>query len=181
MSSEGTRLPLATARRLAERIAAELAPLCQRVAIAGSIRRGRPEVGDIDLVILPITGGTGIVAVHQRILRTGPRVLKSGPQYLVVLLEGGVQLDVWFASPGEEADLFGGGRTRSNFGTLLLCRTGSVAHNIWLVEMAKARGLRWNPHWGVFNAQDEPIASETEEQIFAALGLPFTPPELRER
>jgi DNA polymerase (family 10) len=73
------------------------------------------------------------------------------------------------------------GSTPSNFGSLLLCRTGSKGHNVFFIEKAKARGLTWNPYHGVFDPQIGCIASATEEDIFSALGLEFVIPEQRER
>ena len=68
-----------------------------------------------------------------------------------------------------------------NFGTLLLCRTGSKEHNIFLVEHAKRLNLRWNPYRGVIDGAGNVLASETEEDIFKALDLPWIQPEDRER
>ena len=98
----------------------------------------------------------------------------------------GTQLDLWFAHGGEpvERDLYGNplGRQRpANFGSLLLCRTGSPGHNVFLCEHAKRRGMIWNPTRGVYDKTGTNIASETEEAIFKALGLAFVEPEKRER
>lgn len=174
MSLAGLRLSLARADRLAAHIAGELLPLCEEVVIAGSIRRRRPEVGDIDLVILT----RHPIALRERVLKSRPKVLADGQHNLEVLLGNGVRLDVWMAAPAEQ-DLFGAEKP-TNFGSLLLCRTGSTAHNIHLVGQAAKLGLRWNPYWGVFQGE-ECLASATEEEVFAALQLPFLPPERRER
>ena len=65
----------------------------------------------------------------------------------------------------------------SNFGILLLARTGSAMHNVWL---AQAAGLHFNPHRGLLR-RGALIASAEEVEIFKALGLRFIPPEDRER
>lgn len=176
MSTGGTPLPLDLAQRIAARIVEQIQPYCARVEIAGSMRRGRPVVNDIDLVCLPLDP----VALRARILRQLPVVFIDGPQQLEVAIptqHGDVRLDFWFASQPER-DLFKGEQP-SNFGSLLLCRTGSTAHNIRLVERARALGLRWNPYWGVYRG-DTLLACATEEQIFAALDLPFISPEQRQ-
>ncbi len=174
-------IPLARATKIAARVAAELAPFCSRIEVAGSIRRQRPQVGDIDLVLV----ASSRKAIEARVTARC-RLEKCGDQYLVARMADGTQLDLWFAHDGApvERDIFGAplGRQRpANFGSLLFCRTGSAGHNVFLVEAAKRRGLVWNPTWGVYDRAGANIASAREEDIFDALGLPFTPPEHRER
>jgi DNA polymerase/3'-5' exonuclease PolX len=191
--------PLAYAQKLAERIAGELTQFCDKIEIAGSIRRRRPVVNDIDLVVLVKPGQER--AFRDRVHRnTLPKI--DGPQTLVVALPlpgrgpagaepaSGIelQLDIWLASGGDR-DLLR--HTPGNWGTLFLCRTGSRQHNIFLCQRATARGLSWNPHHGIFGPVGWPsvpsgshsvcLASETEEDIFRILDLPVIAPELRER
>lgn len=166
-------MKLEVARKLAERIAEELGPFCTRIAIAGSIRRGRAEVGDIDLVCLAWNPG----GLRERLLRNAALV-QDGQMNLIVRLGNGVQVDLFMAQ-GSKRELFE--ERPGNFGSLLLCRTGSKEHNIYLIEHAKTLGLKWNPYYGVFDAKGKCLASETEEEIFAALGLGFVGPEGRER
>jgi DNA polymerase (family 10) len=171
---------LREAWNLADVIKAELAPLCERIEIAGSIRRGRPEVNDIDFVILPKPGQKDAIKAR---CEKRCAVVKDGEQnYIVRLPESGkfrgFQIDIFFARPAV-ADLLQ--RKPGNFGTLFLCRTGSTAHNIWLVYYAKTRGMAWHPYEGVKDAEGYVIASETEEAIFDMLGLDFVPPAVRER
>lgn len=175
MNSTLPRLPFKTARDFAEKIVGEIAPHCAQLEIAGSLRRERPEIGDVDLVCLP----SDRAALMARVLASAPQVLKDGTQEFVAIFGGRIQLDLWFAVP-PIVSLFDTAPT--NFGSLLLCRTGSIGHNIFLVEHAKTLGLRWNPHWGVMTPDGHTVlASETEEQIFAALNLPFIPPPKRQR
>jgi DNA polymerase/3'-5' exonuclease PolX len=164
---------LAAATRLAERIRDEIAPHCDRIEIAGSIRRRRPECGDIDLVCLPKVGGKA--EITERCGRTA-KLVKHGTQYVVFELANGFQLDLWFAHAGA-GDLFA--REPSNWGALLLSRTGSAAHNIHLCNVAHSKGLHFNPHRGL-ERRGAVVASETEEAIFVALSLDFIAPEARE-
>jgi DNA polymerase/3'-5' exonuclease PolX len=167
---------LSQAQKLAQRIAEELQPFCTRIEIAGSIRRRRPEVNDIDLVCLP----SNPLALRERILRNAALV-QDGQMNMIARLANGFQLDVFMARP-ESKELF---ETRpGNFGSLLLCRTGSRGHNVFLVEHAKSLGLVWNPYYGVYDSRSGQaicLASETEEEIFKALQLSFVEPERRER
>jgi len=183
MSAESAeRMPLARARPLAERIAAELAPLCARIEIAGSIRRARPFCGDVDLVLLP-QSAPAITQILERCGRNA-RKLKHGDQYAVFQLASGFQLDLWFAHPAFDVpgDMFGEGAEHipCNFGVLLLARTGSAAHNVWIAQSAQAAGLHFNPHRGL-ERRGKVIASAEEIEIFRALGLDWIAPERRER
>jgi DNA polymerase/3'-5' exonuclease PolX len=175
MSTQGTiRMALSPARKLAEKIVAELAINCDRIEIAGSIRRSRAECGDIDLVCVPKPGGKAHII--ERCQRAGD-LLKHGEQYCVFVLRNGFQLDLWFAHNGG-GDLFA--PEPPNFGVLLLARTGSAMHNVWIAQQAQARGLHFNPHKGILRGR-EVIASTEEADIFAALQLGFVAPERRER
>ncbi len=174
-------LSLSKADRFAEKIVSELKPLCEKIEVAGSIRRRRPVVGDIDLVILPKYKP----AVQARCKRNALKVIMDGEINLIVELSNGVQLDIFFAH-GQEKDLFGV-VNESTWGTLLLCRTGSKDFNIWIANTAARKGFHWNPYLGIHGHPPSPgepapiIASETEEDIFKVLGLDYITPEARER
>lgn len=183
---------------LAERIQRELQPFCSRIEIAGSIRRGCAEVGDIDFVILPGMPGSqgqisGVEYIKER-CKQKCRVITDGKQNFIcaMRLPAGqeFQIDIFFAHNGVD-DLITPQPT--NFGSLLLCRTGSKEHNIWLASKAKAMDMHWNPYQGLIaggawelDGQGSKyvggklIASETEEEIYEALGLKWISPALRE-
>ncbi|MES2219381.1 MAG: hypothetical protein V4587_00255 [Acidobacteriota bacterium] len=170
-----------TAYKLALACCGQLAEYCEKIEIAGSIRRARPEVNDIDLVCLPCAGREE--ALRARI-KQRTDVVSEGQHSLIVRLRGantGFQLDVWFAKP-RQADLLE--TVPGTWGTVLLCRTGSKEHNIYLATKARELGLKWETTRGLVADPDSPkarvIASETEEEIFAALGMGFVPPALRE-
>lgn len=175
-------LPCNQAWRLANIVLEALRPYCQRIEVAGSIRRAAPVVNDIDLVLLPKPGQRR--AIEDRVRRRC-HVRTSGAQtliadwYLPPHLGLGldiVQLDLWFAHE-DEFDLLS--TYPSNWGTLWICRTGSAAANIRLARRAQALGLHWQPHEGVYRG-DQLIASRTEEEVYAALGLQWIPPVYRE-
>ena len=165
-------LPLIKARHYAETIADKLRSYCDKIEIAGSIRRQRPMCGDIDLVVLP----RDAEGLRDRV-KHGRKVITEGTQNLIVELADGTQLDIFIARPESKTLLE---TLPTNFGSLLLCRTGSTQHNIHLIDHAKRMGLLWRPYVGIYEGHDI-VASETEEEIFEALCLPFIPPEKRER
>ncbi len=174
---------------IAERIQGELAPLCEpaKCAIAGSIRRARENVNDIDLVVLPRPGQ--LQAIKAR-CKQRCRIVRDGEQNFIcaMRLPGGeeFQLDIFFAHAGR-ADLLD--PQPGNFGTLLICRTGSKEHNIKICQAAKAMDMKWQPYAGVIAGGywdgesyrgGKIIASETEESIFEALGMKWISPVYRE-
>ena len=167
-------LPLARARTYAEKIVRELTPYCSRIQVAGSIRRGRPTCHDIDLVCIP----SDLAGLRARVQAAAQQELCCGEQVFRTVLKTGVQLDVYFAHSGA-GDLLR--KEPSNWGTLLLCRTGSKEHNIRLARKAAQLGMRWEPHRGVVAGPDlDVIASETEADVFRALKMDFVEPERRD-
>jgi DNA polymerase (family 10) len=175
MLTDPLAMNLSDADSNASRIVEILRPFCTRIEIAGSIRRRRPIVNDIDLVILPDPGK--LEEIRARCLQSKPFILENGDQNLLFRLKNGIQIDIFFAYPSG-GDLFQA--VPGNFGSLLLCRTGSKAFNIYFATLARDKGLHWNPYRGIVENQ-EVIASETEESLFEAVSLPFISPEARER
>lgn len=170
-------MTLVYAQRCADRLLDWLMPYCELVRVAGSIRRGRPEPNDIDLVAIPKidferdllgqpvrTRNLAENAIRMRAGEEHWELGKCGPQYMVWVAKG-VQVDLWFATPG-------------TWGTLLLCRTGSKEHNIWLAQRAKVAGGHWNPHHGLTIHGGTVGAMEVD--IYEALGLQYIEPENRE-
>lgn len=166
---------LVKTRKLAERIREELAPFCDRIEIAGSIRRRCPLVGDIDIVALPKPGQ--FLALQAR-AREATAPIREGDQEIVLRLANGIQLDLWIAQHAS-ADFYD--PKPGNFGSLLVCRTGSTSFNMHLVDEAKKKGYRWNPHHGIFDGHGKCLAAAEEADIFRMLDLDFVKPEDRSR
>ncbi|MCA8257039.1 DNA polymerase/3'-5' exonuclease PolX [Burkholderia sp. AU31624] len=130
---------------------------------AGSFRRRRETVGDLDILVTardPVAVADAFVAYGEVV-----RVLAHGKTKSSVVLAGGLQVDLRVV----DADAFG---------AALVYFTGSKAHNIALRRIAQAGGLKIN-EYGVFRG-DERIAGATEASVYAAIGLHDVPPELRE-
>ncbi len=152
---------MATTERLAGEVVERIRPFCERILVAGSIRRKRPFPRDIDLVVIP---GADPWSLEEELRSLGPRVL-WGPK-LKRLTYKGVQVDIYSTTPRK-------------WGILSLVRTGSERHNIKLATRAKQMGLKFSAADGIL-AGGLVAASETEEEIFEMLGLPWVPPEERE-
>lgn len=156
----GYALPLA--RDLCERLLAR--GLFVRLEPAGSLRRGRETVGDLD--ILAISEQPAEAAEVFVSLDDVEEILAHGPKKSSVRLAGGLQVDLRIV-PTE------------SFGAALQYFTGSKAHNIALRKRAVVRGYKLN-EYGLFDKDESRLAGETEEVIYRALDLPYIPPELRE-
>ncbi|MGA2067332.1 MAG: DNA polymerase/3'-5' exonuclease PolX [Thermoguttaceae bacterium] len=138
-------------------------PALEQIAPAGSYRRGRETVGDLDL--LAVAADSAAVMDHLARYAGLAEVTARGATKLSARLAGGLGLDLRVV-PAE------------SFGAALQYFTGSKAHNIVLRGLAKARGLKIN-EYGVFRGAEQ-IAGRTEEEVYGALGLPCFPPEVRE-
>jgi DNA polymerase (family X) len=134
-----------------------------RAVVAGSYRRRRDTVGDLDVVVTAKDGD----AVGNKLVRyeNVAEVLAHGPTRTTVILRSGLQVDVR-AVPEE------------SYGAALLYFTGSKAHNIALRSLANERGWKLN-EYGLF-AGKRRIAGASEEGVYRKLALAFIPPELRE-
>ncbi|GAH62604.1 unnamed protein product [marine sediment metagenome] len=163
--SEG-KIELSRAQKVAEGIVELLKPYCSRPPeIVGSIRRKRPWVNDIDLVLLP--NPLDLWGLHAELTKLGGGKLKMSGSKIMRVMYGSIQVDVYVAS-------------EETWATLLLIRTGSAENNIRLCTVARDRGWRLKANGdGLFDETGERIAGDTEESIYAALGLPWQPPEER--
>ncbi len=138
-------------------------PGVKRVIIAGSYRRGKETVGDLDVLVTAAKGE----AIAQR-LADYPEtrnVVARGSTRATVVLRDGLQVDLRVVP-------------EASFGAALHYFTGSKAHNIQVRRRGQQRGLKIN-EYGVFR-NDRRIAGKTEKQVYRSVGLPWIPPELRE-
>jgi len=157
---------LERAQRTAEAVVKRLGPYCKEredgsghyIEIAGSIRRRRPWVNDIDIVLIPGDAWN----LHQEMLRLG-QVRASGGK-ITRIMAGRTQIDIYIAS-------------EETWATLLLIRTGSAQNNIRLCSRAKEMGGHLHADGkGLFNKKGERIAGDTEQSIYNALGLAYQQP-----
>ncbi|HUX90450.1 MAG TPA: DNA polymerase/3'-5' exonuclease PolX [Gallionellaceae bacterium] len=164
-ASERQRFKLALAAQYAEALRSFLqaTPGVQQVTLAGSFRRMRETVGDLDILVTAMPESN----VMQRF--TGydevAEVYAAGKTRASILLKCGMQVDLRVVP-------------QQSYGAALHYFTGAKPHNIAIRRIAQQLGLKVN-EYGVFRG-DERIAGETEESVFRAVGLPYIPPELRE-
>ena len=137
----------------------------ERLDVAGSIRRWKETIGDID--ILSTSGDPEAVMKAFTHIPDIKEVLMKGPTKSSVVLKEGLQVDIRVVD-------------EDSYGAALAYFTGSKAHNIRLREIAVKAGLKLN-EYGIFRERDNrKIGGRTEEEIYEILGLQFVPPELRE-
>ena len=135
----------------------------REVVVAGSYRRGRETVGDLDILVAAADGER--VMQHLLAYDEIGEVLSHGHTRTTVLLRSGLQVDVRVVP-------------RESFGAALHYFTGSKGHNIAIRRLGQQRGLKIN-EYGIFKS-DRRLDGNDETDVFKAVGLPFIEPELRE-
>ena len=159
------RASISDARAAAELIVEDLQKLKEigQVAVAGSCRRRKETCGDLDILATCSDSGPPMdcLAAHPLV----DSVLQRGETKQRVRLKTGMELDLRVV-PEE------------SFGAAMQYFTGSKEHNVVVRQRAKDLGLKLN-EYGVFR-DDVQVAGRTEEDVYAAIGLPWFPPELRE-
>ena len=154
-------IELERAQRIANEVVKRLSPYCQRIEVAGSVRRKKPRVRDIDILLIPSDPWN----LTHEIMGLGPS--HAAGEKLKRVMVGSVQVDLYFAD-------------EKTWATLLLIRTGSASNNIRLCIVAKKKGWHLAASGdGLFNEVGQRIAGDSEESIYSALDLPYQRPEER--
>jgi DNA polymerase (family 10) len=159
------RFKIATAEDFAQTLCTYLQadPRIGRVVVAGSYRRRKETVGDLDILV---TCAKGQAAVNHFLAYDEiAKIVAKGSTRATVILRSGIQVDLRVVPA-------------KSYGAALHYFTGSKSHNIAIRKLGQARGLKIN-EYGIFRDGTR-IGGRTEEEIFAAIGLPYIEPELRE-
>jgi len=169
----GGRFLIDTAEQLATKLVAHLleAPGVEKVTPAGSLRRGRETVGDLDILVT----GKGCCAdesretIAQHLLRFPGlmEIIAKGENKVSFRQRNGMQVDVRLLPP-------------ESFGAAMQYFTGSKAHNVALRQRALKMGYTLSEYSLATLEDEKPVAGRSEEEIYARLKLDFIPPELRE-
>ena len=167
LRSKGGRVILSIADSLAESFLVFLRSLpgVQNAAVAGSTRRMKESIGDIDLVAAAAEppSVTGIFVQHPQV----SSLLSHGDTKASIVTVTGIQVDLMVVHPDE-------------FWSALHHFTGSKEHNVRLREMAREKGLKIN-EYGIFRGEgEERLKTAGEADIYRYLELPYIPPEIRE-
>jgi DNA polymerase (family X) len=158
------RVLLNVALNTATEVVDALEPLAERVAYAGSLRRWRETIGDVD-ILATATDEAGAERVMNAFKTLSDDVIVSGPTKTSIRISGKLQADLRVVKP-------------ECWGAALQYFTGSQAHNVAVRAIAVRRGLKLS-EYGLFQ-EDKLIASATEDEVYGALGLEWVPPPLRE-
>jgi len=150
------------ALRTATAMVAALAPISQRCAYAGSLRRWRETIGDVDILAAADDSGPLMAA-----FAAGQEVIAGGPAKTSIRTDRGLQVDLRVVP-------------LDAWGAALQYFTGSTAHNVAVRQIAIRKKLKLS-EYGLFEADtDKLIVSRTEEEVYARLGLAWVPPAMRE-
>jgi DNA polymerase (family 10) len=165
LAQTGKRVSLAKAKAEADAIVEELLKLdsVTQAAVAGSCRRRKETVGDLDVLATSTNSATTMdwLAGNERV----EKVLARGETKQRVRLKSGIEMDLRVVSD-------------ESYGAALQYFTGSKEHNIVIRRRAQERGLKIN-EYGVFR-NEKSVAGRTEEEVYAAVDLLWIPPEIRE-
>jgi len=181
--SDGIRIPYDEAKKVADDLVAKLSPVCQRIEIAGSLRRKKPTVGDIELVLIPalyidlFDDGTvnepeyAIQFVSDLLAEAGATFVKDGDKYKQVVIGGKYTVDLFITTP-------------EKWGCIFTIRTGSAEFTKRLVTMKFYGGLcpeNLYFHDGRIweSGKDKAYDTPEEADVFKVLGLDYIEPEMR--
>ncbi len=159
----------------AERLISHISSFGKQIEIvtpSGSLRRGKETVGDLDLLVTLAPGTLtpdliDSISAHILMYSGIDQTLARGENKVSFVLKNGLQVDVRILE-------------KKSFGAALLYFTGSKEHNVALRGRANKMGYTLNEYSLAKLPDEEPVAGETEQEIYAKLGLDFIPPELRE-
>lgn len=168
------RVPAEEARRVAEELKRRLEPCCERIEIAGSLRRQLPDVSDIELLVVPKREGKGDF-LHRALMRLifdnvldyrrskrGSRMY--GPQNKFLLhVESGIPVDIFCT-------------TEESWPMALVIRTGPKESNIAIATAAQRKGWRLKAYGSGFDTPNGPIRCHSERKVFELVELPYLEP-----
>lgn len=186
--STGARLPFKKAEQVARALVAELAPACERIEIAGSLRRRRPDIGDIELVAVPrMVDGQRVdlfaplpkVSALDEVLAGLERAGRVVDHPTKPRANGDRYKRRWLPKAGLQVDLFIVLKP-AEWGPIFTIRTGSATYSEYLVTKLRRKG--WRCEDGrVLDHEERLVSCPEEEDFFGACDVAWVPPEERSR
>lgn len=176
------------ALRVAKEIGDELQPATSRLVVAGSLRRGKATVGDVEIVYIPkeeLRPDPKDLFASIKVNRADEVIADLEASYTLVRRKnvngsemfGPKNKLMGHRSTGIPVDLFSA--DEANWWNYLVCRTGPAESNTRICMAAQARGWKWNPYGPGFSRGEEMRPMHSEEEVFEFVGLPYLPPEER--
>jgi len=182
------RYPWDQAYTVAAIIAQELRPACLRVQIAGSLRRHKPDVGDVEILYIPKTEDENDPSDLFRSMEVNlaeiriegmerAGTLEKRKNKIGAVTYGPLNKLMRHIGTGIPVDLFSA--TEENWYNYLVCRTGPADSNVRICQAAQCKGWKWNPYGEGFSRGGETRRMESEREVFAFVGLPYREPGRR--
>lgn len=171
--SSGRKIPWPIAAELAQRFCQDLRPVARRVKTAGSVRRRKQEVGDIEIVVEPLIREVGLfgerlpdVDLIRSVADRWGTIKKGGQKMIQVEISEGICVDLFLVTPPAQ------------WGSILAIRTGPAELGKHAVTCMRERGLQ-HVDGHIEDRRGEWVPTPREEDFFDAAGLPCLPPRLR--
>jgi len=191
-SAEKVKWPAEQAQAVADEIVARLLPFCERIVVAGSLRRRKAEVGDVEILYIPrlattkvdfFATATGKLVDDELNFMLSCRLLEKRLNKLGSEMWGSKNKLARHAC-GIPVDFFSA--TPENWWNYLVCRTGGAQSNVAVASAAQRKGWKWNPYGVGFSrggalagdSETHPVASEQE--VFQFVGMPYREPWKRQ-
>lgn len=181
------RYPWAVAMQIAEEIVYSLGPGCERIEIAGSLRRKKPDVGDIEILYIPTTQEEPDGLFGSRVTSLADGRIEGLIRALILEKRHNAKGAEMFGeknkllrhvASGIPVDLFAA--TADNWWNYLVCRTGPAELNQRIAGEAKRIGWKWHPYGSGFTTQDgSEFRVDQERDVFEFVGLPYAEPGQR--
>ena len=187
-STDKPRFPNQIGMKVAAELCAALKPVCERLIVAGSLRRRKPTVGDAEILYI------GKTEVRQDPADMFASITVNLADEVIASLEKSGVLErrknvngsemygpknklMRHRATGLPVDFFAA--TAENWHNYLVCRTGPADSNTRICLAAQERGWKWNPYGAGFSRGAEVRAMESEADVFSFVGLPYEQPEAR--
>jgi DNA polymerase/3'-5' exonuclease PolX len=187
-SGQKPRFDNAVGMKVAAELCAALKPVCERLVVAGSLRRRKTTVGDAEILYIGKTEerqdpadmfASITVNLADEVIAALEKsgVLERRKNVNGSEMYGAKNKLMRHRATGLPVDFFAA--TAENWHNYLVCRTGPADSNTRICMSAQERGWKWNPYGAGFSRGDEARAMESEEAVFAFVGLPCDKPEAR--